>query len=292
MLKAAQHSNQQRLELCIDQWSFSIVLSIPNNRWLKRCLFSWLKANFINKLTLPGMDRNDTPTEKPKARIPSAVSVKLRRLPPLQCALLWTEEETGFEEKVEVVEVDVPPHKFETGTKNHEGLAGTTAAINYLADLGAEFGAPFTGDFPGFTGRRLYLNSAMAAIRVYQRPLAAQLIAGLREILGVTVYGITDRARFDRRLHAVGIRTAPGGRMAGAGGHLCVGLKLYTLAVTERLTTSRQGLGAVLVIAAITLYVRHPTRPATLSEPRQSRWPRDGAHHKKAHPTHTGAGWA
>ena len=33
---------------------------------------------------------------------------------------------------------DVPPHKFETGTKNHEGLAGTTAAINYLADLGAE----------------------------------------------------------------------------------------------------------------------------------------------------------
>jgi hypothetical protein len=39
----------------------------------------------------------------------------------------------------------------------------------------------------------------------------------------------------------------------------------------ERLTTSWQGLGAVLVIAAITLYVRHPTRPATLSEPRQSR---------------------
>jgi selenocysteine lyase/cysteine desulfurase len=29
---------------------------------------------------------------------------------------------------------DVPPHKFETGTKNHEGLAGTTAAINYLAE--------------------------------------------------------------------------------------------------------------------------------------------------------------
>ena len=29
---------------------------------------------------------------------------------------------------------DVPPHKFETGTKNHEGLAGMTAAINYLTD--------------------------------------------------------------------------------------------------------------------------------------------------------------
>jgi selenocysteine lyase/cysteine desulfurase len=45
---------------------------------------------------------------------------------------------------------DEPPDKFETGTKNHEGLAGTTAAINYLADLGAEFGAPFTEGFPGF----------------------------------------------------------------------------------------------------------------------------------------------
>jgi selenocysteine lyase/cysteine desulfurase len=37
---------------------------------------------------------------------------------------------------------DVPPHKFETGTKNHEGLAGTTATINYLAELGTEFGPP------------------------------------------------------------------------------------------------------------------------------------------------------
>jgi selenocysteine lyase/cysteine desulfurase len=43
---------------------------------------------------------------------------------------------------------DIPPHKFETGTKNHEGLAGTTASSNYLADLGAEFGAPFAKAFP------------------------------------------------------------------------------------------------------------------------------------------------
>ena len=42
---------------------------------------------------------------------------------------------------------NVPPHKFETGTQNHKGLAGTTAAINYLADLGAEFGAPFAEKF-------------------------------------------------------------------------------------------------------------------------------------------------
>ena len=28
------------------------------------------------------------------------------------------------------------PGKWETGTKNHEGLAGTGAAIDYLAELG------------------------------------------------------------------------------------------------------------------------------------------------------------
>ena len=54
--------------------------------------------------------------------------------------------------------------------RNHEGLAGTTAAINYLADLGAEFGVPFTKDFHSFTGRRLHLKTAMAAIRAYERP--------------------------------------------------------------------------------------------------------------------------
>jgi selenocysteine lyase/cysteine desulfurase len=55
---------------------------------------------------------------------------------------------------------DVPPHKFETGTKNHEGLAGTTAAINYLADLGAEFGAPFADQYPELEERRLHLKTA------------------------------------------------------------------------------------------------------------------------------------
>jgi selenocysteine lyase/cysteine desulfurase len=98
---------------------------------------------------------------------------------------------------------DVKPHKFETGTKNHEGLAGTTAVINYLAGLGAEFGTPFVEDFPGFTGRRLHLKTAMAAIRAYERPLAARLIAGLREIPYVTVYGIIDLARFDQRAPTV-----------------------------------------------------------------------------------------
>jgi selenocysteine lyase/cysteine desulfurase len=98
---------------------------------------------------------------------------------------------------------DVPPDKFETGTKNHEGMAGTTAAINYLADLGAEFGAPFSDQYPGFEGRRLHLKTAMSAIRAYERPLVGRMIEGLKKIPGVTLYGITDPARLDRRAPTV-----------------------------------------------------------------------------------------
>jgi len=99
---------------------------------------------------------------------------------------------------------DIPSHKFEMGTKNHEGLAGTATAINYLADLGSEFGAPFADQYPEFDGRRLHLKTAMTAIRAYERPLAEQLVTGLQAIPGVTLYGITDPARFDQRAPTVG----------------------------------------------------------------------------------------
>ena len=98
---------------------------------------------------------------------------------------------------------DRPPHKFETGTQNHEGLTGTTAAINYLADLGTEFGAPFADQYPEFEGQRLHLKTAMAAIRAYERPLTERLVTGLQTIPGVTLYGITDPARFDQRAPTV-----------------------------------------------------------------------------------------
>jgi selenocysteine lyase/cysteine desulfurase len=73
---------------------------------------------------------------------------------------------------------DVPPHKLETGTKNHEARAGITVAINYLADIGAEFGALFADQFPGLEGRRLHLKTAMAAICAYEPSLAERLIEG------------------------------------------------------------------------------------------------------------------
>jgi cysteine desulfurase family protein (TIGR01976 family) len=141
---------------------------------------------------------------------------------------------------------DVPPHKFETGTKNHEGLAGTTAAINYLADLGSEFGAPFAEHYPEFEGRRLHLKTAMAAIRAYERPLAERLIWGLMAISGVTIYGITDPACFDQRVPTVAFTLEEytprevAERLGEEGIFVWDG-NYYALAVTERVGVEESG---------------------------------------------------
>jgi cysteine desulfurase family protein (TIGR01976 family) len=89
--------------------------------------------------------------------------------------------------------------RFETGTLNHEGIAGSLAAVEYIAEVGRRFGAPFASAFPGMTGRRLEAHAGMAAIRAYEMPLFGRLLDGLEAIEGVRVYGIADRARFPER---------------------------------------------------------------------------------------------
>lgn len=92
-----------------------------------------------------------------------------------------------------------PPDKFETGTLNHEGIAGALAAINYLAAVGEKYGAPFTTQFDALAGRRLHLKTAMAAVQAHERDLFARLLRGLREFPNAKIYGITDLARLDYR---------------------------------------------------------------------------------------------
>lgn len=96
-----------------------------------------------------------------------------------------------------------PPDKFETGTLNHEGLAGALAAIDYLASVGEKYGAPFTAQFKTFAGRRRHLKTAMAAVQAHERDLFAQLLRGLREVSGIKIYGITDLARLTYRTPTV-----------------------------------------------------------------------------------------
>jgi len=72
---------------------------------------------------------------------------------------------------------EAAPERVETGTQNHEGIAGVAAAVDFLASLGQG------------TTRRECLRSAFQALDVASTRLLAQLWEGLSSIDGVRLYG-------------------------------------------------------------------------------------------------------
>ena len=94
-----------------------------------------------------------------------------------------------------------PPDKWETGTQNHEGMAGVTAAIDYLAGIGVEYGGARSGD-----SRREKLTAAWSVIGVYERVLTERLVSGLLSVPGIHIYGLTEREDWDRRVATVSLR--------------------------------------------------------------------------------------
>lgn len=95
-----------------------------------------------------------------------------------------------------------PAHdQWETGTPSFEGMAGTTAAIDYLAWVGREFGV--TGAPTHLAGRRAEIRAGLQAITLYERLLIVCLLDQLAGIPGVKVYGITDRDQLDHRTSIV-----------------------------------------------------------------------------------------
>lgn len=96
---------------------------------------------------------------------------------------------------------DTPPDKWETGTKNHEGLAGVAAAVDYLAEMGSLYGrALFSAT------RREKLAAAWVEIERYEQMLIERLLNGLSLINRVRVYGITNRADWPRRVATISLR--------------------------------------------------------------------------------------
>ena len=93
---------------------------------------------------------------------------------------------------------DEGPSRWETGTQNHECLAGLLGAFEYLAEIG---GADRVV--------RPALVAAMDRIRPHERALVARLIDGLQQIPGITLYGITAPAEFDRRVPTVSLTWPP-----------------------------------------------------------------------------------
>jgi cysteine desulfurase family protein (TIGR01976 family) len=98
---------------------------------------------------------------------------------------------------------DQPPDKFETGTQNHEGQAGTLGALQHLAWIGSQFGNKYSSQFPEFKERKLQLHTGMAAIKAYEQTLSAHLINGLQHIPGVRIWGITDPQQLGERVPTV-----------------------------------------------------------------------------------------
>ena len=80
------------------------------------------------------------------------------------------------------------------------GIAGTLAAVNYLAEIGQPYGQECEDRFLGFSGRRLYLKTGMTVLRGYDHVLSAAILDELETLHGVRIHGLTDQARLDERV--------------------------------------------------------------------------------------------
>ena len=75
------------------------------------------------------------------------------------------------------------PDKLETGTQNHEGIAGVKGALDFIASLGEG------------TSRRERLTSAMQTIEDYEAALAETFRSALEQLPGVKLYAAPQEVR-------------------------------------------------------------------------------------------------
>lgn len=140
-----------------------------------------------------------------------------------------------------------PGEKFETGTQSFEAIAGALGAMEYLQWLGSTFGAPFAGQLADqYSGRRLALKQAMAAIQEYELELNHSLLETLSSIPGLHIRGITDPHRLEQRVPTFSFTlegwTPEAAAQALGNDNIYVwNGNYYALAVTERLGLEEQG---------------------------------------------------
>jgi cysteine desulfurase family protein (TIGR01976 family) len=140
------------------------------------------------------------------------------------------------------------PGKFETGTQNHEGIAGVLGAIEYFEWLGREFGSEHEEGLAedGYEGRRLELKKALIAIRAYEFELSRALLTALQSIPGLALYGLGDNRRLDERVPTFSFRIKDlpprlvAEKLAEAGIYVWNG-NYYALNVTEQLGLEESG---------------------------------------------------
>jgi selenocysteine lyase/cysteine desulfurase len=138
------------------------------------------------------------------------------------------------------------PDKWETGTLNHECLAGLVGTLEYLASIGRERHENYPHRFRDMEGRRLDLHCAMAAIQNYERLLSDRLLGGLATIPGIRIYGLTAEEDIFRRVPTVAITLdghTPRALAEGLAerGIFCWDGNYYALTIMERLGLEGKG---------------------------------------------------
>ncbi|MGD0612794.1 MAG: cysteine desulfurase-like protein [Anaerolineales bacterium] len=94
------------------------------------------------------------------------------------------------------------PGRFETGTQNHEGIAGVLGALEYLEWVGRTFGGEAEDGLKkmGYQGRHLELKKAMSAIQAHELGISHALLSLLESVPGLRLYGIADPKRLGERV--------------------------------------------------------------------------------------------
>lgn len=127
---------------------------------------------------------------------------------------------------------DAPPERAETGTLNHEGIAGAAAAVHFLSSLSA--GA----------SRREKLLAAMSALEARGQELVTRMWNGLSNIPGVKVFGPEPAKSRTPTISFTVHGAAPADvarRLAEQGVFVSHG-NFYAATVVERLGVGNQGL--------------------------------------------------
>lgn len=142
---------------------------------------------------------------------------------------------------------NIPPHKFETGTGNFEGIAGVLGALEHFAWLGQTYGA-------GGSTRQQLLREGMRAVHTHENQLSRALLQRLHAVPGLRIYGQDDSQDVSRRVPTISINLASkhpqfvAKELAKRNIYVWDG-NYYALAVTERLGVEESG-GMVRIGAA------------------------------------------
>jgi cysteine desulfurase family protein (TIGR01976 family) len=135
------------------------------------------------------------------------------------------------------------PQRWEWGTLNHECIAGITACVDYLADVGRQ---SISAERSHETTRREALQSAYRLIRAHERNLSERMLGGLAEIPGLRLYGISGPAHIDSRCPTFAVRIEGHTPLElatrlGERGIFTWDGNYYALNLTERLNVEKDG---------------------------------------------------